>query len=130
MNFIKLVISILLLVVLIAGIGIKSVLTIHYFVNKAEIIELFCINKEKPKLQCNGKCHLAQELKEVESNKEEQPYLPSVTNLNLELIFITQNEKLALQHFSTRHLKNNTPYLKKITSTFQVIITPPPQQFV
>lgn len=26
--------------------------------NQAEITELFCINKEKPRLKCNGKCHL------------------------------------------------------------------------
>lgn len=130
MNFIKPVISILLLAVLVAGIGIKSVLTIHYFVNKAEIIELFCINKEKPKLQCNGKCHLAEELKEVEPINEEQPFLPTSTNLNVELIFITENENLTFQDFPTRYLKNSTPYLKKITSTFQIIITPPPQQFV
>lgn len=26
------------------------------------IIKTYCINKEKPELQCNGKCHLAKQL--------------------------------------------------------------------
>ena len=26
------------------------------------IIETFCVNKEKPQLQCNGKCHLAKQI--------------------------------------------------------------------
>ena len=30
----------------------------YFLVNQAEITELFCINKEKPRLKCNGKCHL------------------------------------------------------------------------
>lgn len=27
-----------------------------------EIVEKYCVNKEKPQLQCNGKCHLAKQL--------------------------------------------------------------------
>ncbi|MEO9571009.1 MAG: hypothetical protein ABJH82_10015 [Polaribacter sp.] len=26
------------------------------------IIETYCVNKEKPQLQCNGKCHLAKQI--------------------------------------------------------------------
>ncbi|MBW3466833.1 hypothetical protein [Arthrospiribacter ruber] len=42
-----------------------------YELNKATIIENFCINKTKPELKCDGKCYLAQQLK-AEREKQEQ----------------------------------------------------------
>lgn len=39
----------------------------HYQLNKAEIIELFCINKSKPRLKCDGKCHLKTTLQKAEN---------------------------------------------------------------
>jgi hypothetical protein len=40
-------------------IGFSQLTVYGYFLaNQAEITELFCINKEKPRLKCNGKCHL------------------------------------------------------------------------
>lgn len=38
---------------------------LYYQLNIDYIIETYCINKEKPELQCNGKCHLAQQLRAV-----------------------------------------------------------------
>ena len=44
---------------------------IDYVINKTEIIDKFCENKDKPELQCNGKCHLKKEIaKKVKSNNE------------------------------------------------------------
>jgi len=127
-NLIKQPIAILLLLIFFSGIGIKSIVTFHYFFNKAEIIELFCVNKEKPQLQCKGKCHLAQELKEVEQENEAQPYLPVQTNLNVELIFILEDINIKL-HATNSLIKKHTPYLIETpTDQFFSIVTPPPQQ--
>jgi hypothetical protein len=35
-----------------------SLTYIYYNVDTASFIEVFCENKEKPELACNGKCHL------------------------------------------------------------------------
>lgn len=35
---------------------------LYYQLNIDYIIETYCINKDKPELQCNGKCHLAKQL--------------------------------------------------------------------
>ena len=35
---------------------------VDYVVNYDYISEVLCINKDKPELQCNGKCHLKTEL--------------------------------------------------------------------
>jgi len=38
---------------------------LYYELNIDYIIETYCINKDKPTLQCNGKCHLAKQLEVV-----------------------------------------------------------------
>ena len=43
---------------------------VEYVLNQDYIAEFLCINKEKPELQCNGKCHL---VKEIEKQQEEAP---------------------------------------------------------
>lgn len=43
---------------------------INYTLNKQEIIEKFCENKDKPELQCEGKCHLKKQI-EKKANSEE-----------------------------------------------------------
>ena len=34
----------------------------YFQLNIDYIVETYCVNKEKPQLQCNGKCHLAKQL--------------------------------------------------------------------
>ncbi len=36
---------------------------VYYQLHINEIVEKYCVNKDKPELQCNGKCHLAQQIK-------------------------------------------------------------------
>lgn len=43
---------------------------VEYILNQDYIAEFLCINKDKPKLQCNGKCHL---VKQIEKQQEEEP---------------------------------------------------------
>jgi hypothetical protein len=40
---------------------------INYSVNKDYIAKVLCVNKDKPMMHCNGKCHLKKQL-----NKEEK----------------------------------------------------------
>ena len=35
---------------------------IDYVVNYEYITKVLCVNKDKPKMKCNGKCHLMKEL--------------------------------------------------------------------
>lgn len=66
--------SIIVVLLFVYAINFKSILTINYLVNTSEITELFCINKEKPQLECNGKCFLATQLIDVEKDKTESPF--------------------------------------------------------
>ena len=56
---------------------------IDYVVNYEYITKVLCINKAKPKLHCNGKCHLMKELAKASEN--EKP--------------ISSNKKIATQEF-------------------------------
>lgn len=40
----------------------RELLVVDYQARKAEITQLFCVNKDKPRLHCNGKCHLRKQL--------------------------------------------------------------------
>jgi hypothetical protein len=70
---------------------------VSYFVNQTEIIELFCANKDKPVLQCNGKCHLATQLAEVENDTEESPFSQSNLSYNIELNLSFATTKIDIQ---------------------------------
>lgn len=47
----------------------KLVLLSNYILNKESITFNYCENKSKPKLHCNGKCHLKKQLKEQEKQE-------------------------------------------------------------
>lgn len=49
---------------------------LYYQLNIDYIIETYCINKDKPELKCNGKCHLTKQLQMVDnsSNEEKQSF--------------------------------------------------------
>lgn len=49
---------------------------IEYVLNQEYIAEILCINKNKPELKCNGKCHLA---KQLEKQQEDPQHALSVS---------------------------------------------------
>ncbi|MCI1186961.1 hypothetical protein MON38_05980 [Hymenobacter sp. DH14] len=50
-----------------------EVLVLNYQLNKAEITARYCVNKARPQLRCNGKCHLAQQLRKAEGGDKKAP---------------------------------------------------------
>lgn len=50
-----------------------SLILLNYELNTSYIIEQFCENRDRPELQCNGKCHLSKQLKaDTEQRSEER----------------------------------------------------------
>ncbi|MEW7278426.1 hypothetical protein ABW636_07505 [Aquimarina sp. 2201CG1-2-11] len=46
---------------------------LYYQLNMDTIIKKYCINKERPRLQCNGKCYLMNQMKaKTQSSSEEK----------------------------------------------------------
>lgn len=103
-------------VLILVGIVLQSLssafLLAHYHYNKASITAKYCENKAKPKLKCNGQCHLRKQLKQDEQRKE-NPASPLKDKTDILQYF---------QDFSSNILQNKAYQLVQPTftsSTFQ-----------
>ena len=98
---------------------------LSYKINFKYISTVLCENKNKPVLQCNGKCHLQKELKKT---AEEESKNSSKITIQLEL------EDMPVQSFDLASTKNffirasSYPFFEeKIISSVRNLISPPPQ---
>lgn len=53
-----------------------EVLVLNYQLRKAAITARYCVNKARPQLHCNGKCHLAQQLRKADDAGQKAPAGP------------------------------------------------------
>jgi hypothetical protein len=60
----------MMLLVLLVHIFSNGLVILHYKLNQKFITEKFCENKAKPKMQCNGKCHIKKTLTQLNGSKE------------------------------------------------------------
>ncbi|WP_179336244.1 hypothetical protein [Winogradskyella costae] len=94
----------------------------NFKLNQQAIIAQFCINKSKPKLQCNGKCHLTKELQETEDNHSEK----IINTRNFDLAFSSHfifelkipKVKKKRELVTYKEFQHTEPYLE--------ILVPPP----
>lgn len=120
--------SIIVALLFVYTINFKSFVTISYFVNQAEIIELFCINKEKPIIKCDGKCHLATQLAEVENDTEDSPFSESSLSYNLEINLSLVKNEINIQTKMDELIKAKFFTKNTIPSDgFYSIASPPPK---
>jgi len=92
---IKIFAILLSLAILVLSSG-KTFILLNYAVNKEFIAKNLCENRNKPKMNCNGKCHLKKELQK-EEKKDQSP-------------FSSMKEKVEVQLFNS-HCKVNAPIL-------------------
>ena len=101
---------------------------IAYFeLNVDYIIETYCVNKEKPGLKCNGKCHLATQLSTSTTDTSNQaPYLNTLFETFVPVYFQSYqfDLKVFIQNIT---IKNNWNYSKLLTSANLAGTDRPPQ---
>ena len=85
---------------------------LEYMVRKDWIIEKFCINKERPDMQCNGKCHLEKQLsKEADEPDQQPPDQPRKEDrVRLEYLVPVYNQETSLQGKKLAVIKHLTCY--------------------
>jgi hypothetical protein len=66
----KKIFSIITVMVILMPQLINLVIIVDFNINQDYIAEVLCINNDKPKMKCNGKCHLTKELKKAEEPTE------------------------------------------------------------
>lgn len=121
--FFKLSLVLTLVGIISYGSAYKSWLRVSYEINKLEIIEKFCINKEETTFKCDGKCHLKTELEKVDSEKE-QPLHQSTTEEKLTL-FAFSFRKTSIQNIEEQIMQFR-PYQTNYTSQYHSSLFRPP----
>src|SRR4051812_22236428 len=71
----KIAVSILLLMLISFQVMLKTFLVMDYNMNKGYIAANFCVNKAKPQMKCEGKCHLQKKI--TQSEEAEKTAIPS-----------------------------------------------------
>jgi len=102
--------------------------TVAYFnINRNYIARVLCENRDRPQLNCNGKCYLAKKLKQQQDKKDkettEQVYNTPVAHL----FCLTASHFLFLPHCFIQKAKPAFDYLVCIYSCPVYGILRPPQ---
>ncbi len=51
----------------------KTLIVAEYQLNREYIAKNLCVNKSRPKMHCNGKCHMMKKMKQEEKQDQENP---------------------------------------------------------
>ena len=112
------------LVILLNGL-VFSVLQMDFTINRAYIIENFCVNKDKPMLHCDGQCFLAEKLKKAQDQKENQA---GGIEFNRDFgIFILQEASISFTPLPSTTLNHGTSYQEAYRVSQLVDIFHPPK---
>lgn len=95
-KYIHTIVAFVVIAVFLLQVITKFAIVVNYALNKEYIAKTLCENKAKPKMHCNGKCHLKKQLEKQE--KKEKP-----TN--------TSKEKFEVQFFSDAKIELGLPFL-------------------
>lgn len=74
-----------------------SITYIYYNIDTLAFIEAFCVNKDKPALKCNGKCHLKKITKTDHEEKNKPIQLIDFKDI---LLYNEKNESLHLNKYT------------------------------
>lgn len=115
--------AILLLLVISYTTGYKSWIRLSYEINKLEIIEKFCINKEEKSFQCDGKCHLKTQLEKADTSKAQNN--ATIVEENTLLLFHFLFKPLSIKVFRTNNNLVNQLAKEYYYIYFPTIFHPP-----
>lgn len=122
------IISFIILTSHLLVISFQSMPVLEYVTNYKYISQELCENKDKPELECNGKCYLYKKTRALQEEQEEkEAVISEILNLqyttseafSYELISIINTEEIAV-----------FPYFERKYLAFQKRITPPPKSIV
>jgi hypothetical protein len=83
---------------------------IDYVVNYEYISKVLCVNKAKPKMKCNGKCHLMKELAKTSENEAPISSDKKMAPQQLEVLFLEEIKsfKIASIYFCNKQKINSS----------------------
>ena len=100
---------------------------LDYSINKNYISEFLCVNKDKPKLRCEGKCHLNKQLKKINTEDNGNFPIPSPNEEVSSILFFQSDRPISFVIITESDLKKSN-YNASFVSSFQLEIPKPPPQ--
>lgn len=103
---------------------------LYFQLNIDAIVAKYCINKERPQLQCNGKCHLGKTiaLSSTANNKDSSSKTVQLNNAFYPLYFQSPEQFSLMQGVFLKNADNFT-YLNSYSFCIYWNYEPPPQYF-
>ena len=119
--------SIALLFCFLTPLFLKVGILTNYIIQYKFYVEVLCVNKNKPELKCNGKCHLAKELKTVDEEPV-KPELPQKNKDKTEDIFLIHDFSYLISSELTNNINSYSNYNPPFLSfRFKENIFQPPE---
>ena len=100
-----------------------SLTLLNFEIQREAITALFCINKEKPELHCDGKCYLEKQIKADEESHSDEPQ-SRVEFINL-IFTLASSDTEPLTQFATPVTHNFGYIIPHFSSAFHSIFHPP-----
>ena len=105
---------------------------LYFKTHETEIIMEFCVNKDKPELKCDGKCHLADQVEmdnetnlTLKMNTKNRDIPRSKIQLQEELLFVENGFPISLGCMDCKH-ENYHSYLPLYSEEHDYVLLRPP----
>lgn len=98
---------------------------VEYVVLYDYIKNELCVNKDKPELACNGKCHLAKELAHASDTNTDKNRV-AFASAEIQLIFFQAIEVVSCLFFNSYHTKTFVGTENYYTFSFSNFLFRPP----
>ncbi len=84
---------------------VKVGIVVYYELNKEYITEQYCVNKDKPEMDCCGKCYLSKQLNKAdEPPTKENKSIPTKWELGESMIFIAPTPLATIPFIATEYI--------------------------
>jgi hypothetical protein len=109
MELTKKIIGVMLFVSMAFKMLMAPIFFVNYELRKDYIIKNYCVNKNRPKMHCDGKCYLAKQIQKAEQEDEKQATNNFISKL-LTLELVQKNNHFAnyflVKGFSEKSIQN------------------------
>ena len=99
---------------------------LDYAVNYDYISKVLCVNKDKPMMHCNGKCHLMKELAKASEKEKPISQNKKVTVQEQEVLFFQEIKSVEIKPYYQNNIAIRDNYSNLYTQLLRFSIFHPP----
>lgn len=118
--------TIVLIMYLFSGMGAYYPI-VDYIINKDYIAEHYCVNKDNPEMDCDGKCYLVKQLKQASDDQEESSPAVSLKNEITSRLFVHEARQWTNVQLEKGRIGRIIYIFPFLTDPYIEAPTPPPK---